>query len=689
MRYVEEEPLKLWSLWDKTRDTPLIFFPYIHISSNILNMNRPLKADDIGRLTLVSDPKISPAGDKFVFTVTKPDLQEDKYISNLWLYDFKEKTYTQLTSGGSDHSPEWSPDGKHISFISRRTLGKDERGNELWILDLKRGCEPRLLLKSEGGVSNVRWSPDGKYMIYISQVGKIDEDVKVIESIPIWFNGRGFIYNLYSHLFLLDVASGNIRQLTNGSRDVQYAEWSPDGRYIAYIVNEDRMKPYINEIYLYDVKSGEANKLTKGDMVIWDLAWDPTGKYIVFRGHKLERGLSTHLKLWILSIETNDIKILLDLDRQLSNTMNSDVRGPSSARYLQWIGDYIYFPVAISGYTHLYRVDINGAYSPVVDGELVVENFSIHRDIIVLTLMTSVSPPEAYLFHNKTLERLTSFNDFLLEEVSLVRHEKFSFKASDGVEIEGWILKPYGFKENRRYPAILYIHGGPSTSYGEGFIHEFHVLSGEGYVIIYTNPRGSTGYSQDFRDIRGRYGDRDYKDLMEALEYVIRNYDFIDPKRLGVAGGSYGGFMTNWIIGHTNRFKAAVTQRSISNWISDYGTTDIGFYFNEDQIAGELGRPYWIRKWFKKYWDHSPLKYVNRVKTPLLIIHSLEDYRCWLDQALQIFTALKVRGIPARLVLFPGENHDLSRKGKPKHRVKRLEEIINWFNKYLKNKRIK
>jgi len=220
--------------------------------------------------------------------------------------------------------------------------------------------------------------------------------------------------------------------------------------------------------------------------------------------------------------------------------------------------------------------------------------------------------------------------------------------------------------------------------YGEGFIHEFHVLSGKGYVIIYTNPRGSTGYSQDFRDIRGRYGDRDYKDLMETIEYVIENYDFIDSKRLGVAGGSYGGFMTNWIIGHTNRFKAAVTQRSISNWISDYGTTDIGFYFNEDQIAGGFDRPYWIRKWFNKYWDHSPLKYVGKVKTPLLIIHSLEDYRCWLDQALQIFTALKRRGIPSRLVLFPKENHDLSRKGKPKHRIKRLEEIINWFNKYLK-----
>ena len=170
---------------------------------------------------------------------------------------------------------------------------------------------------------------------------------------------------------------------------------------------------------------------------------------------------------------------------------------------------------------------------------------------------------------------------------------------------------------------------------------------------------------------------------MEAIGYVTKKYGFIDENRLGVTGGSYGGFMTNWIIGHTDKFKAAVTQRSICNWISDYGTTDIGYYFNEDQIAGGFNRQFWEAEWFNKYWDQSPLKYAGNIKTPTLIIHSMEDYRCWLDQALQLYTVLKVRGIPTRLVLFPKENHDLSRRGKPKHRVERLKQIINWFKKYL------
>jgi len=643
-----------------------------------------MKPDDLEKLVFISDPKVSPSEDKAVFTVTKPSIKDDKYYSNIWILDLTNLEYNQLTSGGSDHSPEWSRNGRYISFISRRTFKEDERGSELWILDIEKGYEPRLMYKTDKGISNVRWGPDNKQIVFISQIGEVEEDVKVIENIPIWFNGRSFIYNIYSHLFIIDILSGNVRQLTSGNIDVEYVEWSPDGRYIAYLVTLDRMKPYISDIYLMDVKTGLSVKLTDSDMAIWDLTWSPDSRYIAFRGHRFERGLSTHLKIWVVDVKEKDIRLLIDLDRQLSNTMNSDIRGPSSAKHLQWVGKYLYFPVAVSGYIHLYRADLKGEYNPIIDDESVVENYSIAREIILLTRMTSTEPPELYLYKNDSLNKVSNFNESLLNEVRLLKHEMFRFKASDGVDVEGWILKPYDFKEGKRYPAILYIHGGPSTSYGEGFIHEFHVLSGEGYVLIYANPRGSTGYSQEFRDIRGRYGDRDYKDLMEAIDYVTKKYDFIDPKRIGVTGGSYGGFMTNWIIGHTNRFKVAVTQRSISNWISDYGTTDIGFYFNEDQIAGEIGRVFWNRRWFRKYWDQSPIKYIGKAKTPLLIIHSIEDYRCWLDQALQIFTVLKRRGIPTRLVLFPKENHDLSRKGKPKHRIKRLEEIINWFNKYLK-----
>ncbi|MGC8948635.1 MAG: S9 family peptidase [Thermoprotei archaeon] len=645
-------------------------------------MMRAMRIEDLEKIVLVSDPKISPKATHIAFTVTKPSIKDDKYFSRIWLLNMNNREYEQITNGPSDHSPEWSPDGKMLSFISRRTIKEEEEGSELWITNIDRTYEPRLLVKFDKPIFNVNWSPDSKKILFISRVGKRDEDVKTIEEIPIWFNGEGFIYNTRTHLFIVDVLSGNYEQVTNGNFDVEFAKWSPDGKKIAFISMESRMRPYITDINILDIKSHEIVKLTKSNMMIHDLDWDPTSKYLAFRGHDLHRGLATHTKVWLLNAQNGEILLLTDTDKDTTNSMNSDVRGPSSSWKIQWIDNYIYFHIANRGNVELCRVNTKKDMERVISGDFVVEDFSVSKDFIAVTLMNSVTLPELYIYRSG-LEKITSFNDTFLSEVELRKPEHFSFKASDGEIIDGWILKPFNFDKNKKYPAILYIHGGPATAYGEGFIHEFHVLSTENFAVIFTNPRGSTGYSESFRDIRGNYGNRDYLDLMEALDYVIKNYTFIDENRIGVIGGSYGGFMTNWIIGHTDRFKAAVTDRSISNWISDYGTTDIGFYFNEDQIAGEFGRPFWDEKWFNKYWDSSPLKYASNIKTPLLIIHSLEDYRCWLDQALQLFTILKVRNIPARLILFPKENHDLSRKGKPKHRAERLKNITEWFKKYL------
>jgi len=649
-----------------------------------MSVKRPMKLEDLEKLILVSDPKISPDKSRTVYVVTKPSIKENKYISTIWIMDNNSLEYDQLTKGPTDNSPEWSPDSKKVAFLSRRTFKEDEVGTEIWILNIEKMYEPRLLVKLDKPISNIRWSPDGKKILFISPVGKIDEDVKVIEDIPIWFNGKGFTYNLKNHLFVVDVSSGNFKQVTKGDIDVKYAEWSNNGKEIAYISSDEKLKPYITDIHILNLETREDRKLTQGNMDIWDLVWSPDDRYIGFRGHDLSWGLTTHVKIWIIESKGGVIKLLTNIDRDLVNAMNSDVRGPSSARKIQWVDKYIYFQMAEGGSVNLYKVSIDGSIEPIIKGDFTIEDYSITKDFIVLTLMNSIEPPEIYVYEDRDLKKITGYNESLLNEVKLNKHEYFKFRASDGVEIDGWILKPYRFEEGKKYPAILYIHGGPPTTYGESFIHEFHVLSGEGFVLIYTNPRGSTGYTQEFKDLRGRYGDRDYKDLIEAVEYVVKNYDFIDKDRIGVTGGSYGGFMTNWIIGHTDIFKAAATQRSIANWISDYGTTDIGFYFNEDQIAGGFDRPFWNDKWFDKYWDQSPIKYVGNVKTPLLIIHSIEDYRCWLDQALQMFTALKKRGIPTRLVLFPKENHDLSRRGKPRHRVKRIQEIIDWFKKYLK-----
>lgn len=278
----------------------------------------------------------------------------------------------------------------------------------------------------------------------------------------------------------------------------------------------------------------------------------------------------------------------------------------------------------------------------------------------------------------KTWENYSVFIEDIDEMESILKIYDNNTKTEKGINIEGWIMKPVDFDKNKKYPGILNIHGGPKTVYGEVFFHEMQYWANEGYAVFFCNPRGSDGRGNEFSDIRGKYGTVDYDDLMRFTNFILENYPFINEDRLGVTGGSYGGFMTNWIIGHTNRFKAAASQRSISNWISKFCTTDIGYYFVNDQQDATPWND------VDKLWFHSPLKYAHKVTTPTLFIHSEEDYRCWLPEGLQMFTALKYHGVEARLCMFRGENHELSRSGKPKHRIRRLKEITDWFNRYLK-----
>ncbi|MBQ6891013.1 MAG: S9 family peptidase, partial [Clostridia bacterium] len=272
-------------------------------------------------------------------------------------------------------------------------------------------------------------------------------------------------------------------------------------------------------------------------------------------------------------------------------------------------------------------------------------------------------------------KRLTDFNGSAIEDRYIAQPEPLSIK-SEGLTIEGWVFKPFGYDPAQRYPAVFDIHGGPKTVYGPVFYHEMQYWAGKGYFVFFCNPKGSDGGDNAFADIRGGYGDVDYKNLMAFCDAVLAAYPTIDPKRVCETGGSYGGFMTNWIIGHTDRFCCCASQRSISNWLSFCGVSDIGNYFAPDQTGGDLyDDPATL-------WAQSPLKYAKNVKTPTLFIHSDEDYRCPLEQGLQMFSALVDRGIPARLCLFHGENHELSRSGKPLHRLRRLREITAWFDKY-------
>jgi len=365
-------------------------------------------------------------------------------------------------------------------------------------------------------------------------------------------------------------------------------------------------------------------------------------------------------------------------DRNKANTLNSDVRtkshGPS---HILWESDFVYFLQAEGGAVHLLRLRPGKEAELVIGGERSVEGFDVKGKRVAFVAMDSHHPEELYL--KETSERpLTSLNSEVQKEVDHLPPREFSFTASDGVRIDGWVFQPPSHLSKEKIPAILYVHGGPKTAFGYSLMHELQVYTASGFAVICTNPRGSDGYTEEFADIRGEYGKRDFMDLMEALDHVIENFSFVDGARVAIAGGSYGGFMTNWAVGHTDRFRAAVTDRSIASWMSFFGTSDIGTYFTEDQMAGDP----WADE--EKLLALSPLRYAKNVKTPLLVVHSFEDYRCWMVEGLQFYTALKYLGKEAEMVLFPGENHDLSRTGKPKHRVARIKHYLGWFEKHLK-----
>uniref|UniRef100_UPI00260980A3 S9 family peptidase n=2 Tax=Thermococcus sp. TaxID=35749 RepID=UPI00260980A3 len=615
-----------------------------------------LTEKDLGKFRLVGN--IDAFKRRLVFQVTEISVEKDDYFSRLYFYDGRR--VKPFTSGKKDGNPRFSPDGKLVAFTSKRDKGEEA---ELYVIPTD-GGEARLLAKFKYGIKNLRFTEDGKGIAVVTPIDvekKPKDDVHLIKELPFWFNGIGWVYGKRSVVYLVDAETGKKRRLTPKNIDVSQIRFHKGKLY--FLAQEDReRKPMVSDLYVLDGR--KAKRLTPGEWGITDFIPLDDGTFIL-KANTRERGIPTNPHIYHYDPETEELrKLTKDLDRSAYNSLNSDVRGSQRAE-LVFKDGWVYYVATDGPRANLFRVNLDGKIERVVGGDRSVESFAI-GDYIAFTAQDAVTPTELYVLRDGRERKLTDFNGWI-REYSLSKPEHFKVKAGDGAEIDAWIMRPVGFEPGKKYPAVLEIHGGPKTAYGYAFMHEFHVLTARGFVVIFSNPRGSDGYGEDFADIREHYGERDYQDLMEVVDEALKRFDFIDGERVGVTGGSYGGFMTNWIVGHTNRFKAAVTQRSISNWVSFFGTTDIGYFFAPDQVGGDP----WNNT--DTYWEKSPLKYAPNVETPLLIIHSTEDYRCWLPEALQFYTALKYLGKTVELAIFPGENHDLSRSGKPKHRVKRLE----------------
>jgi len=662
-----------------------------------MTLKQGIKPEDLYKLKSVADPQVSPDGTEVVYVQTHIDEKKKDYVSNLFYINLDDKKTQQWTFGeDKTHSPVWSPDGSKIAFVSSRN-GKPQ----IFVLS-KTGGEAKQVTNCKNGATSPTWSPCGEKIAFSVQLGKeetIDDKVEnnqkedkelkplVIEKMKHKSDGAGFMdMEQFSQIAIVHLASGELELLTEGKHNLQLGTWSPNGKYISYIADltEDLDFSFICDIYLLDLETKHGRKLTDGSGVFYQTSWSPNSRFIAYIGSEREFENATQPKLWIYDLDNdNQTCVTREFDAPVGDFAIGDFLQGVVPPRLQWLEDNksFYFQLTDHGNTSIYFGNLSGELYPAIHNDQYVYGFSIDakNDRAVAAISTTTNPGDLFYVNLNTgeKEQLTTANEEFLKTRALSVPEAIEFEGANGWKVNGWMMKPIGYEEGEKYPLILEIHGGPHAMYANCYFNEFQILAAQGFAVLYTNPRGSHGYGQKFVDaVRGDYGGNDYNDLMAAVDYALEQYDFIDQKRLGVTGGSYGGFMTNWIVGQTNRFKAAVTQRSISNWISFYGVSDIGYYFTDWQIQGGLND-------IEKLWQHSPLKYVDNVETPLLILHGEKDYRCPIEQAEQLFIALKHRKKETKFVRFPEANHELSRSGKPTLRINRLEYIRDWFVDYL------
>ncbi|MFN2744126.1 MULTISPECIES: S9 family peptidase [Bacillus] len=656
-------------------------------------MKQLITEADLIKLASITDPQYSPDGRKIAYVQTSVNEEQDSYDAQIMVYDVEKRKTAQWTFGkGRNQHPRWSPDGSMLAFTSNR----DETA-QVYIIHTA-GGEAKKVTDIPYDITEPEWSPDGKSLLCSVKLTKDEsvtdkEKTKIddhepleVDSLVYKADGQGFKRGKYTQLILVELETGDVQQVTDEEREHFSHTFSPCGNRIAFSANvTGKADARVNDVYLMTLSTGETKRLTGQNGVFSSLSFSPDGQYLAFLGNEQEFKNATFDKAWLYDMEKDQVTCLTEmLDVHLQDAVVGDSLVGGVLPKPAWTkdGNGFYVIGTDQGSTGIYYISTEGLAYPVRFEKEHLNGFSLHPDEAGFAAAIALPdwPSELYdvpLGEDKA-ERLTDANLAFIEEHIISEPEELQFETKDGLTVHGWLMKPAQYEEGKTYPLILEVHGGPHAMYANTYFHEFQVLAAKGNAVVYVNPRGSHGYGQEFvNQVRGDYGGGDYEDVMAAVDYAVAENDFIDRERLGITGGSYGGFMTNWAVGHTDRFKAAVTQRSISNWISFYGVSDIGYFFTEWQLGADLfENPDML-------WDRSPLKYAERVKTPLLILHGERDDRCPIEQAEQLFTALKKMDKEVKFVRFPNASHNLSRNGHPKQRIKRLQYIAEWFEDYL------
>ncbi len=655
---------------------------------------------DLVALRFVGDPQPSPDGRRIAFVVTTVDADENTYRSRIWAVPTDGSTPPAPLSAGekNDTSPRWSPDGSQVAFVSTR----DGDTPQIFVLD-RRGGEARQVTRGKEGAASPVWSPDGTRIAFVRHVGgekepdaDADEQVKqawnervrVVTTIQYRQDGDGYRDGGYDHLFVVSADGGEPTQITDGAWDDSEPAWSPDGTTIAFVSYREANRDLVvrADLWIVPATGGNARKLTGSNGETTAPAWSPDGVQIAYFGHQEAANWSPTTRLWVAAANGSASPRCLTaaLDRHTAIGTLHDQTLPDTPNAPRWSADgqMLHMLVADGGNVHGYRVAVTGGKPEREQGgeRVILAARSLPDGGTVLLATTADAPAELFVVggaHGAIERQLTRINAEFLAAKEVRVPERFTVRGSDDHAIDCWLLTPPGFDPSRTYPLVLEIHGGPQAQYGNAFMHELQTWAGAGYLVVYTNPHGSIGYGEHFTAaLRRRYGEQDMPDVMAAVETVVAR-GIVDAGRIGATGGSYGGFLVNWLIGHTDRIAAAITQRCVSNWVSDFGSSDLSAI----GAVVEFDGPPWEQ--METYMRLSPITYAGNVRTPLLIEHQDEDYRCRLEQAEQMYMALRLRGVPVELVRYPGESHGMSRGGKPQHRTDRLERHLTWFSRWM------
>jgi acylaminoacyl-peptidase len=665
---------------------------------------RLITAPDLFRIQLVSDPQLSPDGARVVYSQQWADTEKNRYFTSLWLADTQGGEPRRFTHGEQrDGWARWSPDGTQLAFISDRG-----ETSQVWLIPAG-GGEARVLTKlEEGSVGELAWSPDGTRIAFNyrpkpewmrksareeREKAKRSTPPMVIRRLHYREEGGGYVGDERWHLYVLDVASGETRQITDGAHDEGSLAWSPEGDRLAFITNRsadpDRSMQF-DEIRIVPAAGGEETRVAAPAGPKHHLAWSPDGATFAYHGNTDVRDnwSATDPHLWVVPVIGGEARNLCaSLDRPAGDSTLADLRAFGGG----WTGPVwspdsrsVYFLISDRGMVHVYEAALDDGApvnrTPGFRGEIASLSFDAKGRRVTMVASDPSHPGDIYFaFVDPApleLRPLTAVNRELLAELELAVPQEVIAPSSEG-DVHGWLLHPPALPAGERAPLILYIHGGPHTQYGWVMVHELQLLAARGFAVLYTNPRGSRGYGQAHTAaIEGDWGAADYRDLMAAVDHAV-TLPGIDPERVAVTGGSYGGYMTNWMLGHTDRFRCGITQRSVVNLHSMGGTCDFNFS-NSPYFGGNT----WDQP--ERFLAQSPLSYAGNVRTPLLIIHSEGDLRCPVEQAEQLFAALKSRGQEVEFIRYPREaNHGLSRSGPPDLRLDRLERIVGWMERWL------